>query len=147
MFGIPLEVISMLASTILGGYMKMKADQREDEHHRNMMTLKLMQASEKSTRGARQLQTQSAKWARKFIVVTLMAMAAFILVAPALFNEPTNVLYDVTHGFKLWLFDFTWKSQEWKTLTGIVTPDWLPYAIMNVLGFYFGTAAVNRKSR
>lgn len=64
---------------------------------------------------------------------------------PMIFNEPTNVLYEVTHGFKLWLFDFTWKSQEWKTLAGIVTPDWLPFAIMNVLGFYFGTAAVTRR--
>tara|TARA_B100000953_G_scaffold132837_1_gene109767 strand:+ start:784 stop:1224 length:441 start_codon:yes stop_codon:yes gene_type:complete len=146
MFGIPLEVISMLLSTILGGYMKMKADAREDEHHRAMLTLKLLKVEESSRRSARKLQTASAKWARKFIVVCLMAMAMFILAAPMIFNEPTNVLYEVTHGFKLWLFDFTWKSQEWKTLAGIVTPDWLPFAIMNVLGFYFGTAAVTRRN-
>jgi len=144
MFGIPLEVISMLASTMLGGYMKMKADAREDEHARNMMTLKLLNFEEKATKGARALQTKSAKWARKFIVVTLMALAAFILIAPVLWVTPTNVLSEVTHGFKVWLFDFTWTSMEWKELTGIVTPEWLPYAIMNVIGFYFGTAAVNR---
>lgn len=146
MFGIPLEVISMLLSTILGGYMKMKADAREDEHHRNMLTLKLMQADEKSRDRATKMQTKSAKWARKFIVVCLMLMAGFILIAPVMFHQPTNVLYEVTHGFKLWLFDFTWKSQEWRELTGVVTPEWLPYAILNVLGFYFGTAAVNRYS-
>ena len=99
---------------------------------------------EKATKGARALQTKSAKWARKFIVVTLMTLAAFILVAPVLWMTPTNVLAEVTHGFKLWLFDFTWTSMEWKELSGIVTPEWLPYAIMNVIGFYFGTAAVNR---
>jgi hypothetical protein len=54
-------------------------------------------------------------------------------------------MYDVTHGFKLWLFDFTWTSLEWKSMLGIVTPEWLPYAILNVLGFYFGTGAVSRK--
>lgn len=146
MFGIPLEVISMLLSTILGGYMKMKADAREDEHHRNMLTLKLMREDEKSRDRAQKMQTKSAKWARKFIVVCLMSCAAFILVAPVIFNQPTNVLHEVTHGFKLWLFNFTWTSMEWKELTGIVTPEWLPYAILNVIGFYFGTAAVNRYS-
>lgn len=146
MFGIPLEVISMIASTILGGYMKMKADARQDEADRNLATLNLLKVQEKSHSRASKMQTKSAKWARKFIVVCLMAMAAFILVAPVLFQQNTNVLTEVTHGFKLWLFDFTWDTNEWKQLAGVVTPDWLPYAIMNVLGFYFGTAAVNRKS-
>jgi len=145
MFGIPLEVISMLASTILGGFMKMKADQRQDEHDRNAQTLSLLQTNEKGARRAAKMQTKSAKWARKFIVVCLMAMAAFILIAPVVFQENTNVLTEITHGFKLWLFDFTWETNEWKQLTGVVTPDWLPYAIMNVLGFYFGTAAVQRQ--
>ena len=145
MFGIPLEVISMIASTILGGYMKMKADARQDEADRNLATLNLLKVQEKSHSRASKMQTKSAKWARKFIVVCLMAMAAFILVAPVVFQQNTNVLTEVTHGFKLWLFDFTWDTNEWKQLAGVVTPDWLPYAIMNVLGFYFGTAAVNRK--
>lgn len=145
MFGIPLEVISMIASTILGGYMKMKADARQDEADRNLATLRLIKGQERAHSRAAKMQTKSAKWARKFIVVCLMAMAAFILVAPVLFQQNTNVLTEVTHGFKLWLFDFTWDTNEWKQLAGVVTPDWLPYAIMNVLGFYFGTAAVNRK--
>jgi len=145
MFGIPLEVISMLASTILGGYMKMKADARQDERDRNMMTLKLLKGEEQSRKRAQQNNTKSAKWARKFIVTSLMLMAGFILIAPVLFNEPTNVMYEVTHGFKLWFLDFTWTSNEWTELVGVVTPEWLPYAILNVLGFYFGTGAVNRK--
>ena len=145
MFGIPLEVISMLLSTILGGIMKMSADKRQDEHERNAQTLSLLQQNEKGARRAAKMQTASAKWARKFIVVCLMMMAAFILVAPVLFSENTNVLTEITHEFKLWFFDFTWETNEWKQLTGVVTPDWLPYAIMNVLGFYFGTAAVQRQ--
>ena len=145
MFGIPLEVISMLASTLLGGYMKMKADARQDERDRNMMTLKLLNKEEKSRKSAREYNTPSANWARKFIVMSIMCMAAFILIAPILFNQPTNVLYEATHGFKLWLFDFTWTTDEWKVLAGVVTPEWLPYAILNVLGFYFGTGAVSRR--
>jgi hypothetical protein len=147
MFGIPLEVISMLASTLLGGYLKMKADARQDEQEKNLATLALLKGEEKSRTRAQSNQTQSAKWARKFIVTSLMMMAGFILIAPVVFDQPTNVMYDVTHGFKLWLFDFTWTTLEWKSMTGIVTPEWLPYAILNVLGFYFGTGAVDRRRR
>jgi len=146
MFGIPLEVISMLASTLLGGYLKMKSDARQDEQDRNLATLALLKGSEKTRTRAQANQTQSAKWARKFIVTSLMLMAGFILIAPVMFDQPTNVMYDVTHGFKLWLFDFTWTTLEWKSMTGIVTPEWLPYAILNVLGFYFGTGAVTRRN-
>ena len=141
MFGIPLEVISMLISTMLGGYMKMKADAREDEHARNMMTLKLLNFEEKAVKGARTLQTKSAKWARKFIVVTLMALAAFILVAPVLWMTPTNVLGEVTHGFKIWLFDFTWTSMEWKELTGIVCASFAPTGANRTLVTSIDTAA------
>ncbi len=144
MFGIPLEVISMLASTLLGGFMKMKADARADEQQRNLMTLKLLKNEEKSRKSARAMNTPSANWARKFIVMSLMGMAIFILIAPILFGQPTNVLTDEIHGFKLWFLDFTWTEPVWKELIGVVTPEWLPYAILNVLGFYFGTGAVKR---
>lgn len=147
MFGIPLEVISMLVSTILGGYMKLSADARQDEKERNIATLNLLKQDEKSRQRAADMTAQvpSASWARKFIVTALMIFAGFILVAPVLFTVPTNVLTEVQHGFKILFFDFTWTTDEWKQLSGVVTPDWLPYAIMNVLGFYFGTAAVSRK--
>jgi len=144
MFGIPLEVISMLASTLLGGFMKMKADARADEQARNLMTLKLLKGEEKSRKSARKMNTPSANWARKFIVMSLMGMAIFILIAPILFQQPTNVLTEEVHGFKLWFLDFTWTEPVWKELIGVVTPEWLPYAILNVLGFYFGTGAVKR---
>jgi hypothetical protein len=72
-------------------------------------------------------------------------MAMFVLIAPILSGEPTNVLTDEVHGFKLWFLDFTWTEPVWKQLAGVVTPEWLPYAILNVLGFYFGTGAVSRK--
>jgi hypothetical protein len=55
MFGIPLEVISMLASTLLGGFMKMKADARQDERDRNMMTLKLLNKEEKSRKSDKRI--------------------------------------------------------------------------------------------
>jgi hypothetical protein len=144
MFGIPLEVISMLASTLLGGWMKMKAQGREDRALQHKMLIEMNKVNAESTNDARQMQNPSAAWTRRFIVVSLMAMAGFILVAPVIYNQPTNVLTEVPNGFKFLFFDFTWTTESWKSMVGVVTPDWLPYAIMNILGFYFGTSAVSR---
>jgi hypothetical protein len=41
--------------------------------------------------------------------------------------------------------DFTNTVTEYIQLKGFVTPEWLPVAIMNIIGFYFGSAAMQRK--
>ena len=141
----PLEIISMLASTLLGGWLKMKAQERQDMAAQHKLLIELNSQKEKFTQSARQMQNPSAAWVRRFIVISLMLMAGFILIAPAFFNMPTNVPMESVHGFKLWFLDFTWTEPGYAELTGIVTPEWLPYAILNVMGFYFGTSAVSRR--
>jgi uncharacterized membrane protein YfcA len=73
-----------------------------------------------------------------------MGMAAFILTAPLL-DLPTVVPVEVTTGFKFLFLDFTNTVTEWETLEGMVTPEWLPHAIMAVVGMYFGQSIVARK--
>jgi uncharacterized membrane protein YfcA len=52
---------------------------------------------------------------------------------------------EVTSGFKFLFLDFTNTATEYLQLDGFVTPEWLPIAIMNIIGFYFGSAAMQRK--
>jgi hypothetical protein len=66
-------------------------------------------------------------------------MAYFILFAP-LFNLPTVVPIEVTTGLLFWKETVT----EYITLEGMVTPEWLPHAIMSVVGFYFGNSMAKR---
>ena len=101
-------------------------------------------ASEDSVAAARAYDTPNAQWIRRFLVVSFMGMAMFILIAPIL-NLPTVVPVEVTSGFKLLFFDFTSTVTEWRTLEGMVTPEWLPHAIMSVVGMYFGQSIVARK--
>jgi hypothetical protein len=51
---------------------------------------------------------------------------------------------EVTEGFNLLMFDFTTTVTEYVTLEGMVTPEWLPHAIMSVVGFYFGNSIAKR---
>jgi hypothetical protein len=57
---------------------------------------------------------------------------------------PTVVPVEVTSGFKFLFLDFTNTVTEYVTLEGMVTPEYLPHAIMSVVGFYFGNSMAKR---
>ena len=144
MFGLPMEVITLIISTLGGAFLKLFAQSQEDRANQLQAAIQRFDKSEESVNNARSFQTKNANWIRRFLVVSFMAMAGFILVAP-LFGQSVTVPVEVTSGFKFFLFDFTNTVTEWKTLNGIVTPDWLSHAIMSVVGMYFGQSMVSRR--
>ena len=143
MFGMPLEVISMAGSTILGGVMKFWGQAQADKAEQQRLLMSKFKASQESIESARKMTNPNAAWIRRFIVIMLLGFVGFILIAPVL-GLSTNVPQEVTDGFKFLFFDFTSTHTEWIKLDGIVTPDWLKFAILDIISFYFGTAAVQR---
>jgi uncharacterized membrane protein YfcA len=95
---------------------------------------------------ARAYQNPNAAWIRRFIVVTAMLSGIGIVFMAPLLNQVTNIPVEVTHGskFLFGIFDSTHTVTEYLTLEGWVTPEWLPVSIMNIIGFYFGSAAMTR---
>ena len=144
MFGLPMEMITMILSVVGGAVMKMWSQAQSDKADQQKMLMQQFSASEDSVASARAHQNPNAQWIRRFLVVSFMAMAGFILLAPIM-NLPTVVPVEVTSGFKLLFLDFTNTVTEWRTLEGMVTPEWLPHAIMSVVGMYFGQSIVSRK--
>lgn len=124
--------------------MKMWSQAQSDKAEQQKALIQRFSASEDSVQAARNYQNPNAQWIRRFLVVSFMAMAAFILTAPLL-DLPTVVPVEVTSGFKFLFLDFTNTATEWITLEGMVTPEWLPHAIMSVVGMYFGQSIVARK--
>ena len=124
--------------------MKMWSQAQSDKADQQKALISQFSASEDSVASARAHQNPNAQWIRRFLVVSFMAMAGFILLAPIM-NLPTVVPVEVTSGFKLLFLDFTTTVTEWRTLEGMVTPEWLPHAIMSVVGMYFGQSIVSRK--
>ena len=144
MFGLPIEVITMLLSVIGGAVMKMWSQSQADKAEQQQMLMSQFSAGQDSVDSARAYQNPNAQWIRRFLVVCFMGMAVFILLAPVL-GLPTVVPVEVTSGFKILFFDFTNTITEWKSLEGMVTPEWLPHAIMAVVGMYFGQSIAARK--
>ena len=144
MFGLPLEVITMLASTIGGAVFKLMGQAQQDRAEQLQAALTRHDKTEESRENARQYQNPNANWIRRFLVMSFMAMAGFILLAPIL-GQHTTVPVEITSGFKFLFFDFTNTVTEYITLEGIVVPEWLSHAIMAVVGMYFGQSMVSRK--
>lgn len=145
MLGLPIEAISMIGSTALGGLMKMWGQAQADKQNQFEMMMERNKAVEQTVQNARQYQNPNAAWIRRFIVVmALLGGLGIVFVAPLL-NQVTNVPVEVTEGWKFLFFDFTNTATKYVQLEGFVTPEWLPVAIMNIIGFYFGSAAMQRK--
>lgn len=146
MFGLPVEAISMLGSTALGGVMKMWSQSQADKAEQHKMMLQANRQVQESVDSARAYQNPNAAWIRRFIVVTAMLSGIGIVFMAPLLNQVTNIPVEVTHGskFLFGIFDNTHTVTEYLTLEGWVTPEWLPVSIMNIIGFYFGSAAMTR---
>jgi len=144
MFGLPIEAITMLLSVVGGAVMKMWSQAQSDKAEQQKTLMSQFSASQDSLGAARAYDTPNAQWIRRFLVISFMGMAMFILIAPILGHD-TVVPVEVTTGFKLLFLDFTDVATKWVTLEGVVTPEWLPHAIMAVVGMYFGQSIVSRR--
>ena len=144
MFGIPLEVITMLGSTVGGAVMRIWSQANADKAEQWKMALEAGRENELSKSAAREWSTPHANWTRKFLVVSFMTMAMFIIAAPLL-GQTTQVPIVSTEGFKLLFLDFTKDVTQYIQLEGVVTPEWLSHAIMAVVGLYFGSSITSRR--
>jgi uncharacterized membrane protein YfcA len=145
MFGLPIEAVSMVGSTVLGGVMKMWGQAQQDKADQFKMMMARNKQVEEGVNNARAMQNPNAAWVRRFIVIMAMLGGLGIVFLAPLLGQPTNVPVEVTSGFKFLFLDFTNTATEYLQLEGFVTPEWLPLALTNVIGFYFGSAAMQRK--
>ena len=144
MTGIPLEVLSMAGSTVLGGVMKLMGQAQADKAEAHKMMLEKHVQAQASVDSARSYNNPNSAWIRRFIVIMLLGFVGFILISP-IFGFPTNVPEVVEEGWSFLFFEFVDTKTQWTTLDGIVTPDWLKFAMLDIIAFYFGTSSVARR--
>jgi len=135
----------MVGSTVLGGVMKMWGQAQQDKAEQFKQMMARNGQIEEGVQNARAMQNPNAAWVRRFIVIMAMCGGLGIVFLAPLLGQPTNVPVEVTSGFKFLFLDFTNTVTEYIQLEGFVTPEWLPLALTNVIGFYFGSAAMQRK--
>ena len=120
----PIELLSMGGSALLGFIFKFMSNSQKDRHDQ-------MMAISKATQEARA--DENGVWTRRFIVLIMMGLLSFIVIAPALLPDVNTVVVD--QGF------FFTTTTEVK---GIVYDETIKSILISIIGFYFGGAAANR---
>ena len=119
------ELITMGISTIGGFALKYMATQAD---YRHQQMIDLMGAQERADK----VDGGQGKYVRRFIVIVMMALLAFIVIAPA-FMDINTVLVD-----KGWFFTTTTE------IKGIIYDDTIRQILVAIIGFYFGTSAAQK---
>lgn len=138
----PIEIWTMLGSSITGFVMKFWASHREDRAEQERMKLERMGAVESSLVAAREYVSPNVNWIRRFIVVAILSMLGFIVIAGVF--VPTNVPV-ITEGLSIMFGIVSFPdTTEFIRLEGLVAYDWLKHAILAIISFYFGQGAARK---
>ena len=120
-----IELITMGVSTLGGFLLKYLAVQAQ---HRQEQFRDLMKSQER----ANNVDGGQGKYVRRFIVLVMMSLLAFIVVGPA-FMDVNTVL--VNEG---WLWTSTTE------IKGIIYDNTIREILVAIIGFYFGTSAATK---
>ena len=143
---IPMELVSMGASTILGGVLGIMAQKAKDkaEEQKNLMA-RAGFAAEQADK-AREVQDSFTKNTRRYIA--LMCVFAILVLPKLVFliapETPIYVGYteEVVKGF--WIFSYSLDVTQWKPLTGLVITPLDTHVVSSIVGLYFGASTVRR---
>lgn len=136
---IPLEIVTLIGSTLVGGVMTLWAKKMDNEKLKHEQTMQAFAAVKEERTEVRSIQAKGFTWTRRFIAITIV-LAVFVLpkVAPFL---GLGVVYGWTEWNPGFLF-FTDGKDEllWHQVvaSNIVLTPLDTHAAMSIIGLYFG---------
>lgn len=122
---IPMELLSLGGGSILGFYLKYKAQQQSDLHAERMAMFKATELAHNAPDGI---------FIRRIIVLVMMAILAFIVMGPALLPEVKTILVE-----KYWFWTSTIE------IDGIIYDSTIRSILLSIVGFYFGGSSAARR--
>ncbi len=143
---IPMELISMGASTVIGGVLSIMAQKAKDkaDEQRSLMARAGFQAEQFNR--ARNVTDSFTKNTRRWIAL-MCVMAIIVLPKLAPFIDPSLNIYVgytevVSKGF--WIFSSSTDMTLWKPLDGLVITPLDTHVVSSIIGLYFGGSLVRR---
>ena len=135
MFGLPLELITMLFSTVLGGVMSIWGQSNKNKAEQQ----KLLIAGQQEAREHGKTDVHFA-WTRRIIALSAVFSIIVLPKVAALLYPEVNVIVGYTEmqgGFLNWLFGTT-EAIEWKYAQGFVITPLDTHIVSAIVGLYFG---------
>ena len=138
--GFPFEIITMLASTVLGGLMSIWAESRKAKMENEKLLITRGEFNLKATKAARDhgLKDKGFAWTRRIIALSsVFAIVVFPKLVAVYYPEVA-----VTVGYTQWnpggLFRTGREVFDWITFQGLVITQLDTNLVSAIIGMYFG---------
>lgn len=143
---IPMELLSMGASTIIGGVLSIMAQKAKDKAQEQQALMARAGFQSKQFDKAREVQDSFTKSTRRWIAL-MCVMAIIVLPKLAPFIDPSLNVYvgyteAVSSGF--WIFSSSTDMTLWKPMEGLVITPLDTHVVSSIIGLYFGGSLVRR---
>ena len=122
---IPMELLSMLGSTVLGGVMSIMAQKGQAEAEKQKMLMQRAGFAAKHTR-------------RAIALMCVFSIIVVPIVAP-IFTDVTvvyQIISEVDSGW--WIFGSSYETSVWKEGNSIFITSLQSHTIFSIIGLYFG---------
>jgi len=142
MFGLPLELITMLFSTILGGVMSIWGQSNKSKAEQNKMLLSRANFQAEQVNAARDAGKTDSHfaWTRRLIALSAVFSIIVLPKVVAVWYPEVNVIVGYTEvqgGFTNWLFGPE-EAIKWITAKGFVITPLDTHIVSAIIGLYFG---------
>ena len=144
--GFPFEIITMLASTVLGGVMSVWSESRKAKAEAQKLLITRGEFEMKARKAARDVKDKGFQWTRRIIALTSV-FAIVLLPKLVAVYYPT---VDVTVGYTNWNPGFLFFKPgrevfEWITFQGLVITQLDTNLVSAIIGMYFGGSLAKGK--
>ena len=142
----PIELISMLVSTVLGGVLSIMAQKTKDKAEEQKMLMQRAQFQSEQFDKAREVTDSFTKNTRRWIAL-LCVVAIIVLPKLAPFIDPSLPIYvgyteTIQQGW--WIFATDMDMTQWKPMSGLVITPLDTHVVSSIIGLYFGGSLVRR---
>ena len=144
--GFPFEIITMLGSTLLSGFLKVWSVSRRAKEEQQKLLITRGEFQLEAIKEARNYNNVGFQWTRRIIALTSV-FAIVLLPKLVAVYYPT---VDVTVGYTNWNPGFMFFREgreffEWVTFQGLVITQLDTNLVSAVIGMYFGGSLVGTK--
>jgi len=142
MFGLPLELLTMLFSTVLGGVMSIWGQSMKNKQEQNKMMLANAQFNADQVNSARDAgkTDKHFAWTRRIIALSAVFSIIVLPKLVAVWYPDVSVIVGYTEvqgGFLNWLFGPA-EATQWKYANGFVITPLDTHIVSAIVGLYFG---------
>lgn len=142
MFGLPLELLTMLFSTVLGGVMSLIGMSMQHRQEQNKMLLQRAEFNAKSVNKAREYgkTDKHFAWTRRIIALSAVFSIIVLPKLVAVWYPEVDVYVgytEATGGFLNWLFGPE-ETVKWVMAKGFVITPLDTHIVSAIVGLYFG---------